>query len=214
MTDRHLHCVYFKFDNPDNPSGYCLLNQKKIEWGFKPHCENYVLRPSLILSYFLVHKGYCSDWAYSDNQAIDYIKKIGFNDYPKKNTIKCLCEENIEFNEELIHQDSIIQCLNEKCKRLEEEKELIKNKLLKYILNYNKIAVDNWNYGLSESIETIHNEVEELFKNPAEWLYMYDCNECEHFESYEDNYDIAYCNKFQKEISYFKSNDCEEFKWK
>ena len=88
MTDRHIHCVYFQYKDPNNPKGYCLLKCKDIEMGFKPHCEDYVLRPTEVLSYFLKHNNYCDTWQYADKTAIEYIKKIGFNDYPK--VIECM----------------------------------------------------------------------------------------------------------------------------
>ena len=82
MTDRHLHCVYFKYDNPDKIEGFCLLKNKKIEHGFKPHCKNWVLRPHMLISYYLKHEGICNDWADADDKALEYLKKVGFNDYP------------------------------------------------------------------------------------------------------------------------------------
>ena len=84
MTDRHLHCVYFKWDNPNSFEGYCLLKQEKIKDGFRNHCENIILRPELVISYFLKHEGYCKDWDCADKKALEYIKRVGFNSYPKR----------------------------------------------------------------------------------------------------------------------------------
>lgn len=83
MTDRHLHCVYFQYDDVSSSHGKCLLKNKKIEWGFGHHCNDYVLRPMEILSYFLKHEGYCGDWECADKKALEYLDRIGFNTYPK-----------------------------------------------------------------------------------------------------------------------------------
>lgn len=88
MTDRHLHCVYFQYDNLNTTKGFCVLKQKNIEHGFKPHCPNIVLRPQSLLSYFLRHEGYCGDWECADKKALDYLDRIGFNTYPKNNEEK------------------------------------------------------------------------------------------------------------------------------
>ena len=84
VTDRHLHCVYFKFDDPDNPRGRCLLKDKVIEEGFHPCCEYCVLRPFEVLAYFLKHNGYCEDWGCADTKARQYLEKVGFNNYPRQ----------------------------------------------------------------------------------------------------------------------------------
>ena len=81
--DRHLHCDYFKYNDVNNPKGYCLLHQKEIEYGFRPHCPNIVLRPMNILSYFLKHEHYCESWECADQKALEYLERVGFNDYPK-----------------------------------------------------------------------------------------------------------------------------------
>lgn len=83
MTDRHIHCVYFRYDDPSSIKGYCLLKQEEIEYGFKPHCPNIVLRPHELLSYYLMHEGICGDWVCSDKKALEYIERVGFNTYPK-----------------------------------------------------------------------------------------------------------------------------------
>lgn len=83
MTDRHIHCVYFQYIDPDDISGYCLLKSKKVKYGFKPHCDDYVVRPQLLLSYFLKHEHYCEDWECADKKALDYIDRVGWNTYPK-----------------------------------------------------------------------------------------------------------------------------------
>lgn len=92
MTDRHLHCVYFQYydpdkyfkgDNPNKFEGCCLLKNKKIKNGFKPHCEDWVLRPHILISYYLKHEGYCEDWDCADDKALEYLDRIGFNTYPK-----------------------------------------------------------------------------------------------------------------------------------
>ena len=86
MTDRHFHCVYFKFGKETHLGGECLLKKKEIKLGFKPCCEHIVLRPINILSYFLKHEKYCADWECADKKALEYIDKAGFNTYPKEDT--------------------------------------------------------------------------------------------------------------------------------
>jgi len=83
MTDRHSQCVYFKYDDVGDPKGYCLLHQKEIKWGFAPYCPDVVLRPHVLLSYYLVHKGLCDDWRCAYKKALGYLERMGFNDYPK-----------------------------------------------------------------------------------------------------------------------------------
>ena len=83
MTDRHIHCVYFQYNSTKSLKGYCLLKNKEIGYGFRNHCDDYVLRPTLLLSYFLKHEGYCGDWECADKKALEYLDRIGFNTYPK-----------------------------------------------------------------------------------------------------------------------------------
>lgn len=83
MTDRHLHCVYFKYDDPNCGNGRCLLKEKKIEFGFKKCCEDIVLRPVLLLSYYLTWKCGYTDWVKADKEAIEFIDRYKINDYPK-----------------------------------------------------------------------------------------------------------------------------------
>ena len=83
MTDRHIHCVYFQYKDPNDPGGHCLLKCKDIELGFKPHCDAYIPRPTLLISYFLKHEHYCADWECADKKALDYIDRAGWNTYPK-----------------------------------------------------------------------------------------------------------------------------------
>ena len=83
MTDRHIHCVYFKYNAKNDLKGYCLLKQKRIKMGYGQHCQNIVLRPSVLLSYYIKNPNI--HWEEADKKAADYIKNAGFNDYPKKN---------------------------------------------------------------------------------------------------------------------------------
>ena len=125
------------------------------------------------------------------------------------------CEE-IEYGGEWVTFGEICDTLNEKVMRvhiLEKEKEIIKEKLLKYILEYNKVSNDNWCLGFSEALECMHDEVEELFKNPFGWEYSFDCDDCKFFREIGNNYDKANCIKFNKEIGYWDVA-CGEFKWK
>lgn len=82
MNDRHLHCVYFQYDDHDNVKGYCLLKQKDVEYGYYHCCERVVLRPVEILSYFLKYGHYCEDWECADQKALDFLDRYGFNTYP------------------------------------------------------------------------------------------------------------------------------------
>jgi hypothetical protein len=83
ITDRHIHCVYFQFDNPNDLKGHCLLKDENIQQGFKPCCEYIVLRPFEILAYFLKHNHYCEDWECADKKAVEYLDRAGFNTYPR-----------------------------------------------------------------------------------------------------------------------------------
>ena len=84
MSERNLHCVYFKYDDLSSPGGYCLLKNEKIRFAFHHCCEKIVLRPSSVLSYFLKHKCHCEKWAEADDAALAYIHHFNFNDYPKR----------------------------------------------------------------------------------------------------------------------------------
>ena len=84
MSDRHLHCVYFRYcDNPSSAEGYCLLKNEKIKMGFGHCCKKIVLRPSRVLSYYLKHENHVKDWAEADDKALMYLRRLRFNDYPK-----------------------------------------------------------------------------------------------------------------------------------
>ena len=83
MTDRHVHCVYYQYNDPNTPKGFCILKQEEIDFEFNPHCPDIVLRPMSLLSYFLQHEGYCGDWKCADKKALEYLGRIGFNTYPK-----------------------------------------------------------------------------------------------------------------------------------
>lgn len=83
MIDRHIDCVYFQYNNTKSSKGYCLLKNKKIEHSFGNHCDDYVLKPMLLLSYFLKYEGYCEDWKCTDKKALEFLDKFSFNTYPK-----------------------------------------------------------------------------------------------------------------------------------
>lgn len=82
MTDRHIHCCYFQFDDPTSIQGYCILKNKTIKEGFRPCCEYIVLRPFEVLAYFLKHNGYCENWECAHKKAATYLESTGFNTYP------------------------------------------------------------------------------------------------------------------------------------
>ena len=88
MSDRHLHCVYFQYFKNNNVNGICLLKNKEIEYGFKHCCENIVLKPSEILTYFLKHENYCEDWFDASEKSLEYLEKVEFNNYPYCNNKK------------------------------------------------------------------------------------------------------------------------------
>lgn len=83
MSDRHIHCVYFKYDNQNDVNGKFLLKNKEIRFGYHQCCDKIVLRPSSVLSYFLKHRNYVRTWQCSDEKAIEYLTQVKFNDYPK-----------------------------------------------------------------------------------------------------------------------------------
>ena len=84
MTDRHIHCVYFKYDDSNDLDGYCLLKCKNIEIGFGPCCENIVLRPSELLQYFLVHNNYCDNWGDAAEEVKEYLHRANFKKKKKR----------------------------------------------------------------------------------------------------------------------------------
>jgi len=81
MTDRHFDCVYYQYNDPNTPKGFCILKQEEIDFEVNPHCTDIVLRTRVLLSYFLRHEGYCGECA--DKKALEYLDRIGFNTYPK-----------------------------------------------------------------------------------------------------------------------------------
>ena len=88
MSDRHLHCVYFQYFINSNVNGVCLLKNEEIEYGFSHCCENIVLKPSEILTYFLKHEKYCENWSDASEKSLEYLEKVGFNNYPYCNNKK------------------------------------------------------------------------------------------------------------------------------
>lgn len=95
-------------------------------------------------------------------------------------------------------------------KQCEEEKELIKDKLLNLILDYDEISHDNWNFGLKDSVKSIHNDVEKLFKNPHDFKMERLCDDCKYYD--EINPDEGNCIKFGKIVDCGVTY-CEEFEW-
>ena len=84
MSDRHLHCVYYQFDNSNMQGGHCLLHNKVIPLGFAHCCDSIVLRPSEVLTYYLRHDDIVADWSEANHAANRYIEHIGLNNYPRK----------------------------------------------------------------------------------------------------------------------------------
>ena len=91
------------------------------------------------------------------------------------------------------------------------EREVIKDKLLNQILDYDKIAHDNYVAGLSESVEGLQEEVKELFRSPMQFMIINFCDDCKHFK--EITYPKGKCLKHGEE---FEDIDiaCEDFEWK
>ena len=122
----------------------------------------------------------------------------------KKNDIPCRILENQEWNEYFpMSDEQVVNLLN----KFIIEKEIIKNKLLNEILDYDKISHDNWMMGLTESVESIKSEVEDLFNNPKSFQLRKESDDCAYWHH-------GVCSKFNKEIEEFTLCDCKEFKWK
>lgn len=95
----------------------------------------------------------------------------------------------------------------------EETLDIIKTKLINQILNYGKIGYDNYNMGLSESVEAMIEEVEDLFKNPHEFNLLPSHYQCWHFKE-DKKSDYGLCRKFSLIKNMWEDTDCEEFEWK
>lgn len=105
---------------------------------------------------------------------------------------------------------------NEVCNLLNNlycEREMIKNKLINQILEYGKISYDNYSMGLSESVEAIIDEVEELFENPRKFKLLPSHYQCHNFKEYETD-DYGLCKKFNEKKYMWEDTDCKEFEWK
>lgn len=83
MSDRHLHCVYFQYFDKNDLKGHCLLKNQDIEYGFHKCCKNIVLKPREILAYYLKHNNMNNSWGWANETAEEYLKGVGFNNYPK-----------------------------------------------------------------------------------------------------------------------------------
>lgn len=85
MIDIHLHCVYFKYEDTHDIKGVCLLKNKLIKTGFGNCCNDIVLKPYYILSYFLKDEHYCESGSCVDKKVFENIERMGYNSYPKNN---------------------------------------------------------------------------------------------------------------------------------
>lgn len=103
--------------------------------------------------------------------------------------------------------------LADRIKELEEEKEVIKDKLLNKILDYNRISNANWNMGLRETVESLHDDVESLFKSPRGFTMQYFAEDCSYCEKVDDGW---VCKKFNKvlEEGRLEVCFCEDFEWR
>ena len=78
-------------------------------------------------------------------------------------------------------------------------------------MDYDKISNDNYNMGLSESVETLQEEVKELFENPYEFKIDNYCDDCKHYN--EKEYPNGECIKNDKTVNELDLA-CEDFEWK
>lgn len=133
-----------------------------------------------------------------------------------------LTEENLKLKEDYAWlkktDNTIFKEFREECgaysqeiKDMVNEKEIILEKLLTMILDYDKISNDNWNMGLSEAVESLHDEVQELFENPMEFTITMDCDECKYYRELE--YTKGKCIKRDKEVDGL-DKACDKFEWK
>lgn len=109
-------------------------------------------------------------------------------------------------------EDKIDELRNEN-NQLKKEKELIKNKLLTQILDKDMISNSNYNFGLYETIEDLHEMVNDLFKNPYDFEVVYDCDDCDYFTENEEDL-TGNCSKHNKHITEIYGCACSDFKWK
>lgn len=88
------------------------------------------------------------------------------------------------------------------------EKEIIKDKLLNLILDYDEISDMNYWMGLSESVESMQDMVEDLFKDPEGFTIQHDAEECKCYDKEEGE-----CLKFNKELEPEDVCFCNDFVW-
>lgn len=148
MSDRHFHCVYFQFDDSNDLGGRCLLKNEYINWEFEKCCENIVLRPEQVLSYFLKHEDYCENWECADKKAHEYIGKVGFNTYPKEvrlferwNDHCCKVKDNQEGM--LLSWEDVVDKLNEQQSTINKLKSDIEETEISIKLFEDDIATKN-----------------------------------------------------------------------
>ena len=101
------------------------------------------------------------------------------------------------------HAQEICDLLNQ----YEEEREIIYDKLLNQIIDYDEISHSNYYYGLSESVEDLKEDVILLFKDPKSFEVTHECDDCEYYS--ENN-----CSKYNKKVEEYYGSDCEGFSWK
>ena len=99
-----------------------------------------------------------------------------------------------------------------KNKKLKEEKQLIKHKLIELILNYDEISHDNYHYGLSEAVEGMHESVIALFNDPYNFKMEHYCDDCNYFKEDEEQKKF-HCSKFNKTVDEYDLG-CDSFEWK
>lgn len=95
--------------------------------------------------------------------------------------------------------------------RDDKDIEIIKDKLLNQILDYDKLSYSNYIFGFSETLEDVISEVEELFENPLDFNVDVYCDNC--YYSKEDDDDI-FCRIFNEKKKSYSPVICDNFKWK
>lgn len=79
MTDRHYNCVYYEHN--EGVDGHCLKHNKRIYKFYKPHCMDYIPRPELLITYYLMgetNSFNSSLWEKYSKMATDFCEKRGW----------------------------------------------------------------------------------------------------------------------------------------
>ena len=93
------------------------------------------------------------------------------------------------------------------CKLLNKyecDKTVIYNKLINYILDYDEIAQSNYDFGVRDTVKSLHEDVASLFKDPLGFTMQNLAYECKNWNGEKciltgeilDECDVCNCNKF------------------